>query len=84
MPGASTDIQNRCFLAYNEVGMIVRRLEGDESVIEVEFMDSTRKRIAFRDESTINTGSISNSGAVLGGVYEEESGRQSGYFNYFL
>ena len=72
------DIQNRCFLAYNEVGMIVRRLEGDESVIEVEFMDSQRKRMAFRDESKINSGSISNSGVVLGGIREEENGKQSG------
>ena len=72
------DIQNRCFLAYNEVGMIVRRIEGEESVIEVEFMDSMRKRMAFRDESTINSGSISNSGVVLGGIREEENGKQSG------
>ena len=78
MPAASNEVQGRCFLAYNEVGMVVKRSEGTESVIEVEFTDSTRKRVIFRDASTITAGSLSNEGVVLCGEMEEESGRVTG------
>lgn len=78
MPGASDIVQNRCFLAYNEVGLIVKRAEGSESVIEVEFSDASRKRIVLRDPSSIEAGSLSNEGVVLGGLSEDENGRMTG------
>ena len=46
MPGQSEVVQDRCFLAYNEIGLIVKRCEGTESVIEIEFTDSSRKRVS--------------------------------------
>ena len=78
MPAASEEVQSRCFLAYNEVGLIVKRSEGSESVIEVEFTDNTRKRVLFRDASDVVVGSLSNEGVVVGGVMEAEGGRYTG------
>lgn len=83
MPGASDIVQNRCFLAYNEVGLIVKRSEGTESVIEVEFSDSSRKRVVLRDSSVVEAGSLSNEGVVLGGLSEDENGRMTGYITEY-
>lgn len=83
MPGQSEVVQDRCFLAYNEIGLIVKRGEGTESVIEIEFTDSSRKRVILRDGSDIVVGSLSSEGVILGGVTTEEDGSNKGYFCYY-
>ena len=78
MPGQSEYIQDRCFLAYNEVGLIVKRGEGTDSVIEIEFVDTSRKRVILRDACDIVVGSLSAEGVFLGGVTTEEDGSNKG------
>lgn len=77
---ASTDVEEeRCFLAWNEVGLIVKRLNEGESSIEIEFNDTKRRRLLFTEDYDIVCGSLSEKGAIFGGVQEEENGRNTGY-----
>ena len=53
MPAATETSQERCFLAWNEVGLIVKRLVDDGSALEVVFSDSHRKRLLFKEDSDV-------------------------------
>lgn len=78
MPGATEVEQERCFLAWNEVGLLVKRAADGESSIEIEFNDAKRRRVLFTEDYDVVCGSLCDSGAVFGGVREEESGRNTG------
>ena len=80
MPGATALKQDRCFLAWNEVGLLVKRMADGESSIEIEFNDVKRRRVLFTEDYDVVCGSLCDSGAVFGGVREEESGRNTGWF----
>ena len=78
MPGATEPVQGRCFLAWNETGLIVKRVEEDGTAIEVEFADARRRRLLFKEDGDIVVASLSSAGGVFGGVIADESGRNVG------
>ena len=82
MSCASELVQDRCFLAWNEVGLIIKRFADGVSSIEIEFTDRHRKRLLFSETGDVVVGSLSPAGAVLGGVVEEENGKVSGFVVY--
>ena len=79
MPASTSIVQGRCFLAWNETGLVVKRMTDEGSAVEVEFSDSRRKRILFSDSSDIVLASLSSAGGVFGGVEEDEDGKTTGY-----
>ena len=82
MSCASEMVQDRCFLAWNEVGLIIKRFAEGVSSIEIEFTDRHRKRLLFSETGDIVVASLSPAGAILGGVIEEENGKVSGFVVY--
>ena len=78
MPAATEMSQDRCFLAWNEVGLIVKRFGDDGTALEVEFSDSRRKRLLFKEDSDVVVASLSSNGGVFGGVIKDESGKNNG------
>ena len=82
MSCASEMVQDRCFLAWNEVGLIIKRFADGVSSIEIEFSDRRKKRILFSETGDIVVASLSPAGAVLGGVVEDENGHVSGFIVY--
>ena len=79
MPASTAIAQSRCFLAWNETGLVVKRVTDEGTAVEVEFSDSRRKRIMFSDQSDIVLASLSSAGGVFGGVEEDEDGKTTGY-----
>ena len=78
MPASTELVQDRCFLAWNEVGLIIKRITDDGTALEVEFSDARRKRVLFTEESDVVVASLSSMGGVFGGVEEDADGKTTG------